>query len=450
MSVVEPQRRLARQRASRAPSAGRTRDVQRRDGVVHRPLGLGQVDDRVGASPSTLTARGVLTYTLDGDNLRHGLNGDLGFSADDRTENVRRVGEVARLFADAGVVALVPLISPYRAGRDHGPRPARRGRPHLPRGVRRHAARGLRSARPEGPLRQGARGRAHRGSPASTTPTKRPARRRPGARRPSEMPPHDGAAGGGGAAGRRRVSSGDPHPARPRRHPRLRPRPVGRGGGGRVRHRRRGEARLERGAVRSAPGARWPPSPTPSPASTATPTTATRRSPQALAAHYGVDPAQVLIGAGSVNLLALACAATADAVTRWCSRGRRSRCTRSSSQHIGAHGGAGPAGRAAPRPRRDGRRGDASAPGSCSCATRTIPTGTAVDGVALDEVPRARPVRLPGRARRGVPRVRRPRPTFPTGSTCSRATRTSRCCARSRRRTGSPRSVSATRSRTPR
>ncbi len=61
----------------------------------------------------------MLTYTLDGDNLRHGLNGDLGFSADDRTENVRRVGEVARLFADAGVVTLVPLISPYRAGRDH-------------------------------------------------------------------------------------------------------------------------------------------------------------------------------------------------------------------------------------------------------------------------------------------------------------------------------------------
>jgi bifunctional enzyme CysN/CysC len=66
-----------------------------------------------------LTRRGVLTYTLDGDNLRHGLNGDLGFSAEARTENVRRVAEVARLFADAGVVALVPLISPYRAGREH-------------------------------------------------------------------------------------------------------------------------------------------------------------------------------------------------------------------------------------------------------------------------------------------------------------------------------------------
>lgn len=57
-------------------------------------------------------------YRLDGDNLRHGLNADLGFSATDRDENVRRAGEVAVLLADAGVVALVPLISPYRAGRD--------------------------------------------------------------------------------------------------------------------------------------------------------------------------------------------------------------------------------------------------------------------------------------------------------------------------------------------
>lgn len=55
---------------------------------------------------------------LDGDNLRHGLNADLGFSDADRAENVRRVGEVAMLFAEAGVAALVPLISPFRAGRD--------------------------------------------------------------------------------------------------------------------------------------------------------------------------------------------------------------------------------------------------------------------------------------------------------------------------------------------
>ena len=65
-----------------------------------------------------LLDRGHAAYLLDGDNLRHGLNGDLGFSAADRDENVRRASEVARLFADAGVVALVPLISPYRAGRD--------------------------------------------------------------------------------------------------------------------------------------------------------------------------------------------------------------------------------------------------------------------------------------------------------------------------------------------
>ena len=65
-----------------------------------------------------LLAGGRAAYMLDGDNLRHGLNGDLGFSAEDRAENVRRGGEVARLFADAGVVVVVPLISPYRADRD--------------------------------------------------------------------------------------------------------------------------------------------------------------------------------------------------------------------------------------------------------------------------------------------------------------------------------------------
>jgi len=64
-----------------------------------------------------LVALGRPAYLLDGDNLRHGLNADLGFSAADRSENIRRVGEVARLFADAGVVALVPVISPYRDDR---------------------------------------------------------------------------------------------------------------------------------------------------------------------------------------------------------------------------------------------------------------------------------------------------------------------------------------------
>jgi adenylyl-sulfate kinase len=61
---------------------------------------------------------GRSAYVLDGDNLRHGLNGDLGFSAEDRTENVRRTAEVAALLADAGVLVVVALVSPYRADRD--------------------------------------------------------------------------------------------------------------------------------------------------------------------------------------------------------------------------------------------------------------------------------------------------------------------------------------------
>jgi adenylyl-sulfate kinase len=70
------------------------------------------------AVEAALVERGRHAYLLDGDNLRHGLNGNLGFSAEDRAENVRRVGEVARMFADAGTVALVSLVSPYVADRD--------------------------------------------------------------------------------------------------------------------------------------------------------------------------------------------------------------------------------------------------------------------------------------------------------------------------------------------
>jgi adenylyl-sulfate kinase len=69
------------------------------------------------AVEAVLVAAGRAAYLLDGDNVRHGLNGDLGFSAEDRTENVRRIAHVAQLMADAGVVVLVPVISPYRAGR---------------------------------------------------------------------------------------------------------------------------------------------------------------------------------------------------------------------------------------------------------------------------------------------------------------------------------------------
>jgi adenylylsulfate kinase len=65
-----------------------------------------------------LLERGVRTYILDGDNIRHGLNKNLGFSPEDRTENIRRIGEVAKLFTDAGLVAVTAFISPYRADRD--------------------------------------------------------------------------------------------------------------------------------------------------------------------------------------------------------------------------------------------------------------------------------------------------------------------------------------------
>jgi len=79
-----------------------------------------------GAGKSTLAhavhellfRQGWHTYVLDGDNVRHGLNGDLGFSDRDRQENIRRIGEVGKLFVDAGVVVLAAFISPFREDRD--------------------------------------------------------------------------------------------------------------------------------------------------------------------------------------------------------------------------------------------------------------------------------------------------------------------------------------------
>ncbi len=65
-----------------------------------------------------LQALGAHTYLLDGDNVRHGLNKNLGFSPEDRVENIRRIGEVAKLFVDAGVIVLTAFISPYRQDRD--------------------------------------------------------------------------------------------------------------------------------------------------------------------------------------------------------------------------------------------------------------------------------------------------------------------------------------------
>ena len=65
-----------------------------------------------------LVQRGHLAYVLDGDNIRHGLNKNLGFSAEDREENIRRIGEVGKLFVDAGIVTITAFISPYRKDRD--------------------------------------------------------------------------------------------------------------------------------------------------------------------------------------------------------------------------------------------------------------------------------------------------------------------------------------------
>ena len=65
-----------------------------------------------------LVQRGHLAYVLDGDNVRHGLNKNLGFSAEDREENIRRIGEVGKLFVDTGVITLTAFISPYKADRD--------------------------------------------------------------------------------------------------------------------------------------------------------------------------------------------------------------------------------------------------------------------------------------------------------------------------------------------
>ena len=70
------------------------------------------------ALEEALVAKGVAAYVLDGDNVRFGLNRDLGFSPEDRTENIRRIGEVCRLFQDAGMVVLTAFISPYVADRE--------------------------------------------------------------------------------------------------------------------------------------------------------------------------------------------------------------------------------------------------------------------------------------------------------------------------------------------
>ena len=174
------------------------RSAARRHGVAHRPALVGQVDDRLASGGGCSSAAGRAAYVLDGDTLRHGLTGDLGFSAEARAENVRRAGEAAVLVADAGTLSIVSLVSPYA----EDARPVRR----------RHADEGLpfleihvdtpveecERARPQGPLREGPRGRDPRASRG-----RRPLR---GAGRPGAA--LDGTARAGGAVGRARAGAG--------------------------------------------------------------------------------------------------------------------------------------------------------------------------------------------------------------------------------------------------
>ena len=118
-----------------------------------------------------LNAAGVHTFLIDGDNVRHGLNRDLGFTDADRVENIRRVAEVARLMTDAGLVVLVSADLPLPPGPTDGQGTDGRGR--VPRDLRRHPPGGLRGARPEGALTAEPGPARSPTSPASRPPTSR-------------------------------------------------------------------------------------------------------------------------------------------------------------------------------------------------------------------------------------------------------------------------------------
>lgn len=106
-------------------SEGHVTRQQREAALGHRPATV-WFTGLSGSGKSTLAItveralveRGINAYVLDGDNVRHGLNADLGFSPEDRTENIRRIGEVCALFNDAGLIVLTAFISPYRSDRD--------------------------------------------------------------------------------------------------------------------------------------------------------------------------------------------------------------------------------------------------------------------------------------------------------------------------------------------
>ena len=117
--MTEPKSSNITWHASHVERADRERVLAQRGATVWLTglSGSGKSTIAVGAERALLE-RGRLAYVLDGDNVRHGLNRNLGFSPEDRTENIRRIGEVAKLFTDAGVIVFSSFISPYRADRD--------------------------------------------------------------------------------------------------------------------------------------------------------------------------------------------------------------------------------------------------------------------------------------------------------------------------------------------
>ena len=146
------------------PESDREQGRARRSLMHHRPAVL-WFTGLPGAGKSTIAnlveaglhARGVHTIMLDGDNVRHGLNRDLGFTESDRVENIRRIGEVAKLMTEAGLIVLCSFISPFRAER-HMVRELLDSR-RIHRGLRRYAARRMHRARSQGTVSPRARRR---------------------------------------------------------------------------------------------------------------------------------------------------------------------------------------------------------------------------------------------------------------------------------------------------
>ena len=154
--------RAAPRRQHPLAGAGREPRTPVRSSRARRPASL-WFTGLSGAGKSTIAnlvekrlhALGRHTYLLDGDNVRHGLNKDLGFTDADRVENIRRVAEVSKLMVDAGLIVLVSFISPFRSERRMARELLDAGRVH--RDLHRYAAGRGREARSEGPVQEGPR-----------------------------------------------------------------------------------------------------------------------------------------------------------------------------------------------------------------------------------------------------------------------------------------------------